>query len=63
MLRSLSTLHSYDVETQVQYYAPLVVQREVVHDVAYIAEDQLKVFVNSAEWNLGELLHETCCPG
>lgn len=47
-------LHEYDVETQIQYYAPLTVERELTDEGAIIAEDQLKVFVNSAEWNLGE---------
>lgn len=38
-----------------QYYAPLTITRSQTEDGQYvIEEDQLKVFVNSAEWNLGE---------
>lgn len=54
LLGSLKSLHEYDVETQVQYFAPLVVRREVTDEGTFIVDNQLKVFVNSAEWNLGE---------
>lgn len=56
LLGSLEDLHEYDVESQIQYYAPLNVQMEFKEDGAIIAEDQLKAFVNSAEWNLGKRL-------
>lgn len=53
LLNSLSKLHRFDVETQIQYFAPLLVERHVTAEGAIIDEDQLKAFVNSAEWNLG----------
>jgi len=49
---ALHDLHRFDIETQVQYYAPLTIQRDQGEDGFVIEEDQLKAFVNSAEWNL-----------
>lgn len=54
LLQSLRDLHSFDVETQVQYYSPLLVERTPAdgQSGSVIEEDQLKAFVNSADWNL-----------
>lgn len=54
LLHSLQALHSFDIETQVQYYSPLSIEQEKTDEGTIISEDQLKAFVNSAEWNLGE---------
>jgi len=57
-LRQLRTLHQFDIETQVQYYAPLAFEPEQAEDddgqpIAVLTSEELKVFVNSAEWSLG----------
>ena len=59
LLQSLRDLHSFDIETQVQYYSPLLVERTLAggQSGSIIEEDQLKAFVNSADWNLGETPH------
>ena len=49
----MKELHRFDVESQIQYFAPLAVQRTLAEGGAIIEEDQLKAFVNSADWNLG----------
>ena len=53
LLRSLDPLHSFDVETQIQYYSPLSIDRIQTEEGSIISEDSLKAFVNGAEWNLG----------
>ncbi|GAA5906018.1 hypothetical protein JCM6882_003537 [Rhodosporidiobolus microsporus] len=53
-LSSLSPLHNFTIESQVQYFAPLAVNlhEEDEKEGAYVEEDDLRAFVNSAEWNL-----------
>ncbi|GAA6027393.1 hypothetical protein JCM8097_007824 [Rhodosporidiobolus ruineniae] len=53
-LSSLSPLHNFTVETQVQYFAPLAIElhEEEEKAGAYVEEDDLRAFVNNAEWNL-----------
>ncbi|KAG9054408.1 GPI transamidase component [Serendipita sp. 407] len=52
----LSSLHNFTIESQVQYYAPLAFEppKRQKSDGSYYAlgEDELKIFVNSAEWTL-----------
>ncbi|GAA5856029.1 hypothetical protein JCM9279_003381 [Rhodotorula babjevae] len=54
LLSSLSPLHNFTVETQVQYFAPLAVplHREEGREGAHVEEHDLRAFVNNAEWNL-----------
>lgn len=56
LVRSLKDIHHFDVETQVQYYAPLAIERTMTDEGAIIEEDQVKAFVNSADWNLGRCI-------
>ena len=62
LLQSLRDLHSFDIETQVQYYSPLLVERTLTdgQSGSVIEEDQLKAFVNSADWNLGAISPSIC---
>lgn len=58
MLEELSVLHNFTVESQVQYHAPLAFTPHPVavgDETAFeLDQDQLKTFVNSAEWSLGK---------
>jgi len=54
LVQSLKDIHHFDIETQIQYYAPLAIERTLTDEGAIIEEDQVKAFVNSADWNLGE---------
>ena len=54
----LSVLHNFTIESQVQYHAPLAYEPPSVNttenQMEYeLGSDQLKTFVNSAEWSLG----------
>lgn len=48
------------MESQIQFYAPLAFEPRVLgndKDVIYgLSQENLKVFVNSAEWTLGMYL-------
>ena len=50
------------VDSQVQYYGKLTVTPEKNENEFYyqLKPEMLPHFVNSAEWNLGELWTETC---
>ncbi|KAG8831599.1 GPI transamidase component [Serendipita sp. 399] len=52
----LSPLHNFTIETQVQYYAPLAFEppkKDRGFGSYYaLGKDELKIFVNSAEWSL-----------
>lgn len=56
LLKKLSDLHNFTIESQVQYHAPLAFQpRPLQHegqDVHGLTQEDLTVFVNSAEWTL-----------
>lgn len=56
-LSSFSPLHNFTIESQVQYFAPLSVElhEDEEKQGTYVEEDDLRAFVNSAEWNLGAL--------
>ncbi|GJN89101.1 hypothetical protein Rhopal_002075-T1 [Rhodotorula paludigena] len=60
LLSSLSPLHNFTIETHVQYFAPLTVavNREDEREGSYVREDDLRAFVNNADWNLatGDIL-------
>ncbi|KAG8685874.1 GPI transamidase component, partial [Ceratobasidium sp. 395] len=48
----LGVLHNFTLESQVQFYAPLTTEPAAVQDGYALNQDQLKIFVNSAEWTL-----------
>ncbi|VDC00112.1 unnamed protein product [Peniophora sp. CBMAI 1063] len=57
VLRRLSSLHNFTVESQVHFYAPLAFEPTTVSrpddtNEHGLSLDDLKVFVNSAEWSL-----------
>ena len=56
LLDVLSQVHNFTIESQVQYHAPLAFeppQRQHAKNTYYsLGEDELKVFINSAEWTL-----------
>ncbi|KAH9998588.1 phosphatidylinositol-glycan biosynthesis class S protein-domain-containing protein [Russula vinacea] len=56
VLKQTSELHNFTVESQIKFYAPLAFEPRVLshgEDVTYgLSQDNLKVFVNSAEWTL-----------
>ncbi|BGP39762.1 GPI transamidase component [Rhodotorula kratochvilovae] len=54
LLSSLSPLHNFTIETQVQYFAPLAVElhKEDDSEGSYVDEHDLRAFVNNADWNL-----------
>lgn len=54
-LRQLSQLHNFTIESQVQYHAPLAFEPQEVADGFRVDAEDLKVFVNSAEWTLGKI--------
>jgi hypothetical protein len=55
-LGELGLLHNFTIESQVQFHAPLAFEpskRNISgQDVYVLDQDQLKVFINSAEWTL-----------
>lgn len=63
-LQKLGLLHNFTIESQVQYHAPLAFE-PLTSNVdsggkeSHLNQDLLKVFVNSAEWTLGEPSHHT----
>jgi phosphatidylinositol glycan class S len=54
----LSILHNFTVESQVQYYAPLAFEPKRLTfgdtESSGLTQEDLTVFVNSAEWSLGQ---------
>jgi phosphatidylinositol glycan class S len=56
-LNQLENLHNFTIESQVQYYAPLAFEPSEKSDSSgkyySLGEDELKIFINSAEWTLG----------
>lgn len=56
LLTSLAPLHTFTIETRVQYFAPLSVSVEKNGNASIIKEDDLRAFVNPAEWNMREYL-------
>ena len=62
-LDKLSKLHNFTIESQVQYFAPLAFEPLALADGSFgLTEEQLSVFVNSAEWTLGAYLPRAKCP-
>ena len=57
LLTSLAPLHNFTIETQIQYFAPLSIDLHQSDDGAMIEEGDLRAFVNSADWNMGALVH------
>ncbi|KAJ6473588.1 phosphatidylinositol-glycan biosynthesis class S protein-domain-containing protein [Mycena vitilis] len=52
ILNSLSILHNFTIESQVQFHAPLAFSPTELHDGYGLTMEDLTVFVNSAEWSL-----------
>ncbi|KAI0052134.1 hypothetical protein FA95DRAFT_1602095 [Auriscalpium vulgare] len=56
ILRQMGVLHNFTVESQVRFYAPLAFQPDLLmvgdETLHGLTQEDLKVFVNSAEWTL-----------
>ncbi|GAA5999289.1 hypothetical protein JCM5350_005600 [Sporobolomyces pararoseus] len=58
LISSVSSLHNFTIESQIQYYSPLTInlqrdpQAEEETTSSWIREEDVKAFVNNAEWNL-----------
>jgi hypothetical protein len=57
-LKQLRGLHNFTIESQVQFYGPLGFEPpRATHsdgsEYYALGEDELKMFVNSADWSLG----------
>lgn len=52
ILKRLSVLHNFTIESQVQFHAPLAFKPLPVDSAFGITSEDLTVFVNSAEWTL-----------
>ncbi|KAF8155606.1 phosphatidylinositol-glycan biosynthesis class S protein-domain-containing protein [Crassisporium funariophilum] len=52
ILDCLSTLHNFTIESQVQFHAPLAFTPIPIDQAYGITQEDLTVFVNSAEWTL-----------
>lgn len=57
LLSSLSDAHEFDVDTSIQYFAPLAipVARDTDTGGTIVQESDLRAFVNNAEWNMRKL--------
>ncbi|KAF8609411.1 hypothetical protein BDV93DRAFT_518234, partial [Ceratobasidium sp. AG-I] len=51
-LAELGALHNFTIESQVQFYAPLTTEPIEMQDGFALNQEQLTIFVNSAEWTL-----------
>ncbi|CAE6510829.1 unnamed protein product [Rhizoctonia solani] len=51
-LNELNILHNFTIESQVQFYAPLTTEPVPAQDGYALNQEQLTIFVNSAEWSL-----------
>jgi hypothetical protein len=55
-LEAFAPLHSFEIETEIQYFAPLSIvmrPRAGGETGVEVDESELRAFVNPAEWNLG----------
>lgn len=53
ILKQLSALHNFTIESQVQFHAPLAFKPGQLADGTFgLTQEELTVFVNSAEWSL-----------
>lgn len=61
ILKRLSILHNFTIESQVQFHAPLAFKPQRIRtragDAYGLTSEDLTVFINSAEWILCELLN------
>ena len=58
-LKKLSLLHNFTIESQVQFHAPLAFKPQPIQgaDGVYgLTQEDLTIFVNSAQWTLCELI-------
>jgi phosphatidylinositol glycan class S len=48
-------LHNFTFETQIQYFSPLAIELHRDEGAGTLVEENdLRAFVNNADWNLGE---------
>ncbi|KAJ7240452.1 phosphatidylinositol-glycan biosynthesis class S protein-domain-containing protein [Mycena rebaudengoi] len=52
ILKGLSVLHNFTIESQVQFHAPLAFEPLPINNGYGLTPEDLTVFVNSAEWSL-----------
>lgn len=57
-LEALAPLHNFTLETRIHRFAPLVFEPSTVStadgsSIFVVEEDDLKAFINEADWNLG----------
>ncbi|GAA5928303.1 GPI-anchor transamidase GPI17 [Sporobolomyces koalae] len=52
LLNALEPLHNFTLESQIQYFAPLAVNLEHLADRTLVEHDDVRAFVNTAQWNL-----------
>ena len=58
-------MHAFEIQTQIQYFAPLSINLHAVDgkEGKFVSEEDLKAFINPAGWNLGKLdLVRSVCP-
>lgn len=56
VLTRMSVLHNFTIESQVQFFAPLAFEPVSIENNEFgLTQEQLTVFVNSAEWTLCKL--------
>jgi hypothetical protein len=64
ILKRLSVLHNFTIESQVQFHAPLAFKPQLIQadggDAYGVTSEDLTVFINSAEWTLCEALILFC---
>jgi len=67
ILKRLSVLHNFTIESQVQFHAPLAFKPRLIKaddgDAYGLTSEDLTVFINSAEWTLCEPLYLLCIIG
>ncbi|KAF9010186.1 phosphatidylinositol-glycan biosynthesis class S protein-domain-containing protein [Cyathus striatus] len=52
IISPLSSLHKFTIESQVQFHAPLAFHPQLINSTYALTQEDLTVFVNSAEWTL-----------
>ncbi|KDE06579.1 hypothetical protein MVLG_03075 [Microbotryum lychnidis-dioicae p1A1 Lamole] len=53
LLSALEPLHKFTIDTRIQYFAPLTIPVQTIDgEGSWIVEDDLRAFVNNADWKL-----------
>ncbi|SCZ99514.1 BZ3500_MvSof-1268-A1-R1_Chr3-1g06053 [Microbotryum saponariae] len=53
LLSALEPLHNFTIDTSIQYFAPLTLPVQTIEgEGSWIVEDDLRAFVNNADWKL-----------